>query len=137
MAEKLTPLILMANGQATGVLYASEINKAAVAFGVPAALLQSMRDIDSTSLLTLPSPCMAYAEKYAKDNSLATSANENGVLDPESHFMAVAWFLDKAAEMTGSEWAAVSEFYGGGPLGRIKTVKIASGPYERRKRQWQ
>lgn len=116
---------------------AAQINKASKTFGVPAALIQGMLDIDNLSLLLLPRVCENYAIKYAKDNSLANMANDNGLTDPESHFMAVAWYLDSVAEMRGSEWASVIEFYGGGPAGRIKAMKIASGPYERRKRQWQ
>lgn len=127
----------MASGEAIGVPNAAQINKASKAFGVPAALIQGMLDIDGLSLLSLPVPCIDYATKYAKDNALASAANDNGATDPESHFMAVAWYLDSVAEMRGSEWASVIEFYGGGPAGRIKAMKIASGPYERRKRQWQ
>ncbi len=127
----------MASGDAIGVSYATQINKAASAFGVPAALIQAMRDIDGVAFLVLPQPCIDYAVQYARERSLATSANKNGELDPESHFMAIAWYLDKVAEMQRTEWAGVIEFYGGGPQGRTKAMKIASGPYERRRRQWQ
>lgn len=127
----------MASGDAVGVSFATQINKAAAAFGIPAALIQAMRDIDGVSLLDLPQPCRLYAEQYAKERLLATAANDNGVGDPESHFMSVAWYLDQVSEMRRSEWAGVVEFYGGGPQGKTKAMKIATGPYERRRRQWQ
>jgi hypothetical protein len=119
----------MAGGRAYGVSYADEINAASAQFGVPAALIQAMRDIDSTELLSLNDQCTEYAKSYNR----ATGERSDS---KKGHFMSVAWFLYNVSEMLGSEWAGVSEFYGGGPGATMKTLKIAAGPFQRRSREW-
>lgn len=126
----------MANGQATGVAFATQLNLVFAQFGVPPALLQAMLDIDGVSVLSLPESAAEYATIYAKTIGADTAQYDSGLTHPLSNLMAAAWYLTEVSEMQSSEWAAVAEFYGGGPTGRIKATKIAAGPYERRRRQW-
>lgn len=126
----------MSHTDAVGVTHAAHINKACAQYGVPPALIQGMRDIDGVEFLTLPEACVTFAEEYAVARGTASAANENGALEPEAHFMSVAWFLNEVSEMKGSDWASVVAFYGDTPRARIVATKIAAGPYEVRRRAW-
>lgn len=121
---------------AIGVPYAAQLNQAWEEYGVPPTLLQAMRDIDGVVLFDLPDSARAFAMNLSNRLGTANARTEEGAKDPATNFRALAWWLVHVADMNQNGWAAVAEFYGGGPQGRAKAFKVQSGPYVRRKREW-
>lgn len=121
---------------ARDVPYATYLNKAADTYAVSPALLQAMIDDASPRMPELPELARKYAIDYARSLGIETENLEDGVQHPESNIMAMAQWLAYVFGRLQNQWQAIEEFYGGGPKGRMAMLHIASGPYERRRRQW-
>lgn len=121
---------------ASGVPHADHLNEAASRYGVNQALLQGMLDIDGLDVFDLPAPAVEYADAISRSSGGIASQETSGHQQPRWNIMAAAWFLVEVNEMYGNQTEAVSQFYGGGPRGRIKAARIIAGPFERRRRQW-
>ena len=126
----------MAIGLASGVRYASHINEAYSLFGVSPALLQGMLDYDSVDLFDLPEKAIEYANAYAQQYGGSSYQARDAKYEPRFNIIAAGWYLYQMLEMYGSDGEALSMFYNGGPVGRIKATRIICSTYEKRKRQW-
>lgn len=127
----------MANGRAHSVPNASHLNEAMDVYGVEAALLQAILDIDDATLFDLPAPASQMADVIWQGRGGATTQlGIEGEQDARSNILAAAWFLAACNEMYQNEIEAVAAFYGRGPNSRIKALRVASGPYDRRRREW-
>lgn len=120
---------------ASGVPNAAYLNEAASRYGVSQALLQGMLDIDGLTMFSLPAPAVAFADQLALKED-GTAQTLLGSEQARWNIIAAAWFLSEVHVMYGSQSEAVSQFYGGGPQGRVKATKIVAGPFEKRRRQW-
>lgn len=127
----------MAKTLAYGVPHADHLNEAASKYGVDPALMQGMLDFDGLDVFVLPGPAVEFAldflRQYAGGAALQGSLADK---DPRANIMAAAWFLAGVHELYGNEGRTLAEFYGGGPIAKLKAVRIIASTYERRRRQW-
>jgi hypothetical protein len=121
---------------AYGVQDADILNDVELKFGIPASLIQAMRDFEGSRFLTLPDGAQEYAKQYASLAGKSTAANKQGLEEPEAHFHAVGWWLSKAISMRGGVVGAVDSFYDSYNMGRMSVMKIISTYYPRRKKQF-
>ena len=110
-------------GLAQGVTYAVEINEASKIHGILPELLQSMISVadDPNNLTALPVGAEGYAQSYARTAGLQTL---NPVGEPLSNIVAAAWWLRVMCDVVGDQWAAVTEYFGGGPRGQAAMRRI-------------